>query len=126
MVRVYRRDPTGTRDEIRPSIVLASDDSTELEHFKWTRWNSADRLYAHIIQSLLPAPDTPESLVAWYATLEYASKFLAIGSPLGNLNLTGEPIVLTPGNLLESPSPKRRENGSNFICFQAPRSRVIC
>jgi hypothetical protein len=81
------------------------------------RYNSADRLYAHIIQNLLSTPNTPESLVAWYATVEYASKILAVNSEFQHLDLTGESIVLTTESILERPKTKKREDGSRFLVF---------
>jgi hypothetical protein len=117
IVRLFKCSSSGARVEIRRTIVLLSDDLDESEQFNWHRWNSADRLYAQIIQNLLSAPNTPELLVAWYATLEYASKVLAVNSEFQNLDLTGEPIVLTAESILERPKTKKREDGSRFLGF---------
>lgn len=60
---------------------------------------------------------TPESLVAWYATVAYASKVLALRSELNNSDLRGEPIELTAQSILKRLNTQDYENGSNFRLF---------
>lgn len=115
-VTLFKCDSSG-RVEIRPYIRLASDDDyDEPEYFNCTQWSSAWRLYAHMIDILLPPAKTPEPCVAREATVEYVSNVLAIAhrSPLKYTDWTGETITMRSEDILEALKTQIFDDGSRF------------
>jgi hypothetical protein len=113
---VAPQEPT----EIRRYIILPADDLDESEEFDSTCWNADQRVCAHIIGKILSAPDSPESLVAWYATVAFASAILdrtwmerKINQDTPSVNK----IVLTEASILESLGSLRTpyRNASEFL-----------
>jgi hypothetical protein len=95
-VRLFKHDSSGARVEIQRDIRLISDDMDDSKQFTWHVWNAADRLYAHMIDKLLSAPNTSEPCVARDATVEDVSKVLAVDSrsEFQNIDLKGETIMI--------------------------------
>jgi hypothetical protein len=99
--------------------VLYSDDLDESDRFQLSCWNSEQRIYAHMIANLLSAPESPESLVAWYATVGFASIVLPwrLRRQILEEMRDGQSVVVTEQSILEKLGTKKQDhgNGSNFL-----------
>jgi hypothetical protein len=121
-VRLFKCDSSG-RVEIRRYIMLAMDDYDESEYFEWTRWSSGTRLYAHMIDILLPPVKTPEPCLTREAAVEYAANVFDMETPekrsdqrswFGNTDLAGEKITMTSERIFEGLKKMKFEDGSHF------------
>jgi hypothetical protein len=131
-VRLFKCDSSG-RVEIRRHIMLANDDYDESEYFNWTRWSSGWRLYAHMIDILLPRAKTPEPCLAREAAVEYAANVLDMERPekrseqrsrFGNTDLAGEELTMTSESIIERLKKIKFEDGSNFRLLSGLERRL--
>jgi hypothetical protein len=72
-VKLLRFTPPEAPFQIRPTIVMLGDDPDESEQFRFYSGNWQDRICVHLIGNLISAPHDSASLIAWYATLGFAS-----------------------------------------------------
>jgi hypothetical protein len=132
-VKLSMHIPPAAPVEIRRSIILFDDDLDESENFESDCWNSEQRICAHIVAKFLSAPDNPESLVAWYATVGFASIVLPwrLAPRLFPRQLIGQahgakPLVLTEEFVLASLGMEEQDrgNGSDFALLSG--SAIEC
>ena len=125
-VRLFKCDSSSARVEIHRHIILGSDDMDESKKFTWRVWNAADRLYAHMIDQLLPVLNNQEPSAVRDATVEYVSKVLAVDSrsEFHNIELKGETITLTAESILERLKTQEHENRSHFRVYSGLECRL--
>ena len=120
-IRLFMRDLSGSRVEIRRNILLCDDYLDESDEFKLQNRGDTERcLLQHMIGKLLLPPDDHESLAAWYATIAFASAILQMSlSPRQIVAeaLAEENVVLTGSAILEvfGTDNKYRRFGSDFL-----------
>jgi len=124
-VKLFMRVSSGAPVPIVRTIILFDDDLDESEKFNANCRNIEQRVFAHIISKILAPFDNPESLVAWYATVEFTSTILPwrfIPRQILEEARGGNCVVLTAEIILEKLGTRQRDlgDGSRFLMQSGP------
>jgi hypothetical protein len=126
-VKLFKSASSEEPSEILRSIVLFEDDLDETEEFDSSCWNSEQRIWAHIVGELLSVPEDPESRVAWYAAVEFASLVLPSRFIPRQILLEasgGKQVVLTAKTIKNKLETEMEDQGG-FILLFGPWNRVL-